>query len=210
MKTNELIQMLATNAGAAPPAMTVRQWAAYVLPALGVSALLSIFHLGLIPLKVLMLPGIWLKFAYGMVLGLLLIPLIVRLGQPGAPPGQALRRPLVWVLLMATVGLAHAVLSEQLDSALWGHSWSQCPWNILALSVPAQGAVLVLIRRNLAPVQPTWAGFASGLLAGAVGATAYALSCTETSPTFVALWYSAGVLFSGALGALMGRCFLKW
>ncbi|MFO1333443.1 MAG: NrsF family protein, partial [Rubrivivax sp.] len=54
------------------------------------------------------------------------------------------------------------------------------------------------------------AGFAAGLLAGAIGALAYALACTEMAMSFVAAWYTLGILMVGALGALLGPRVLRW
>jgi hypothetical protein len=58
--------------------------------------------------------------------------------------------------------------------------------------VPTLAALLWALR-GLAPTRPALAGAAAGLAAGAVGALAYALHCPELSPTFVAVWYSAGI-----------------
>ena len=38
----------------------------------------------------------------------------------------------------------------------------------------------------------------------------YALSCTELSPAFVAIWYSLGIALAGALGAVLGPRILRW
>ena len=42
------------------------------------------------------------------------------------------------------------------------------------------------------------------------GAFGYALSCTELSPAFVAIWYSLGIGLAGALGAALGPWTLRW
>jgi hypothetical protein len=47
-------------------------------------------------------------------------------------------------------------------------------------------------------------------LAGSLGALGYALSCTELSPAFVAVWYSLGIASTGALGAALGPRMLRW
>ena len=48
------------------------------------------------------------------------------------------------------------------------------------------------------------------LFAGALGAAGYALACTETSPGFVAAWYSLGIGLTAALGAIVGPRVLRW
>ena len=47
-------------------------------------------------------------------------------------------------------------------------------------------------------------------IAGGVAATVYGLHCPENTFTFVALWYSLGVLLLAALGAVVGRWVLRW
>jgi hypothetical protein len=62
---------------------------------------------------------------------------------------------------------------------------------VLGLPMLALGLWAV---RGMAPTRPTLAGFAIGLFSGGVAATIYGLHCPEHTFTFVALWYSLGVL----------------
>jgi hypothetical protein len=80
---------------------------------------------------------------------------------------------------------------------------------VLLLSLPALAAALWALR-GLAPTRPRAAGLAAGLLAGGLGAAGYALSCTELSPAFVAVWYSLGIALAGGLGASLGPWALRW
>ena len=80
---------------------------------------------------------------------------------------------------------------------------------ILALSLPALIAMIWALR-GLAPTRLHLTGLAAGLLAGAVGAAAYALSCEEQSIAFIAAWYSLGIALSGALGGALGGRLLRW
>ena len=68
----------------------------------------------------------------------------------------------------------------------------------------------ITIMRRLAPTSLTAAGFAAGLLAGGAGAWVYAFHCTESGLPFITLWYSAGILATALLGALIGRWLLRW
>ena len=54
------------------------------------------------------------------------------------------------------------------------------------------------------------AGAVAGLVAGGVGATLYAMHCTDDSPLFVALWYSLAVALVALAGAAAGRWLLRW
>ncbi|MDE2299455.1 MAG: DUF1109 family protein, partial [Burkholderiales bacterium] len=75
--------------------------------------------------------------------------------------------------------------------------------------LPALAGTLWAVR-GLAPTRPRAAGLAAGLLAGAVGALGYALSCPEVSITFVAVWYSLGIALVGGAGAALGPRVLRW
>ena len=73
-------------------------------------------------------------------------------------------------------------------------------------------AAVVALRgkARLAPTRLTLAGALAGLFAGGMGAFVYAFHCPETAAPFVALWYSAGILLTTALGALLGPRLLRW
>jgi hypothetical protein len=47
-------------------------------------------------------------------------------------------------------------------------------------------------------------------LAGGVGATLYALHCTDDSPFFVAAWYSSAIAIVTLIGYATGRRWLRW
>ncbi len=55
-----------------------------------------------------------------------------------------------------------------------------------------------------------WTAFRAGLAAGGIAATMYGLHCPEWAASFVATWYSLGILASGVLGAVIGRRVLRW
>jgi hypothetical protein len=114
----------------------------------------------------------------------------------------------VAMVLLGTLTLLAAPAGERLETML-GHSWARCPINVLTLSLPALAGALWALR-GLAPTRPRAAGLAAGLLAGALGALGYALSCTEVSPAFIAIWYSLGIGLAGTLGAALGPRILRW
>jgi hypothetical protein len=114
-------------------------------------------------------------------------------------------------LAMAVMATTQLIASDPAERAalLTGHSWRTCFWSVLVLSLPGLAGVFWALR-GLAPTRLRVAGLAAGLLAGAVGAAGYALSCTELSMAFVATWYSLGIVMAGALGALLGPRLLRW
>jgi len=137
--------------------------------------------------------------------------LLLRLGQPGAP----LRLPLVGLAVTATVILMAVVVEQsglsgtgRVDAWL-GQSWQSCTPRVAAISLVATPFIFFAARR-LAPLRPTMAGFAAGLVAGAAAASAYGLYCPEATVSFLASWYSLGILAAGGIGAGIGRFLLRW
>ncbi|MBK5969490.1 MULTISPECIES: DUF1109 domain-containing protein [Thiorhodovibrio] len=211
MKTSNLIDLLATEAGPAPRAVVARRFTPVVPFGLLASIAATLVLLGPIPANLWAEPAPWIKLAYAGGLATGALWLTTRLARPVARTDGPVISVTVVVVLMALLALATLVAlpaSERL-AALLGHSWTRCPVNVLLLSLPTlAGAVWAL--RGLAPTKARAAGMAAGLLAGAVGAFAYALSCTELSAAFVAVWYSLGIALAGGLGALIGPRMLRW
>ena len=84
-----------------------------------------------------------------------------------------------------------------------------CVLAIVLLSLPALAIVLVAIRMGV-PTCPTFSGAVAGMLAGALGAAAYAIVCKNDGALFVAIWYMVAVAIVTGLGALIGRRVLAW
>lgn len=211
MKTDTLIDMLAHNAGPAPRALAARRLSPAALAGLLVSALAAITWFGVIPAQMFSTAVPWTKMAYAGAFALAAGWLTARLSRPAAPLHWPQRVTVAVVVIMALMGGASLVLepSGGRVQALLGHSWSSCPWSVLALSLPGLAASLWAVH-GLAPTRPRAAGFAAGLMAGSLGAFGYSLSCPEASTAFVAVWYSLGIALTGAVGALLGPKVLRW
>jgi hypothetical protein len=211
VKTDSLIDLLATGAGPAPRAVAARRLAPAAALGILASAAGALLVLGPIPGELFATPAPWLKLGYAGALALAAAWLAARLGRPVARISGPVRVLLLVVAAMALLGVLVLLASptgERLATLL-GHSWARCPFNVLALSLPALAGALWALR-GLAPTRPRAAGLAAGLLAGSLGALGYALSCTELSPAFVAVWYSLGIASTGALGAALGPRMLRW
>ncbi|KPF48808.1 hypothetical protein IP87_09415 [beta proteobacterium AAP121] len=211
MKTEDLIDMLARDAGPFPRAAVARRLSPAAAAGCFVSLLLAVAWFGTIPAPMFATAVPWTKMAYAGALALTAGWWTARLSRPAAPTAQPRRVTVLVLLAMAVVGgvsLLATPSGSRMD-ALLGTSWSTCPWNVLALSLPALAAALWAVR-GLAPTRPRTAGFAAGLLAGALGALGYALACPEASPAFVAVWYTLGIVSTGALGAALGPRVLRW
>jgi hypothetical protein len=178
---------------------------------LAASAMLALGLFGPIPSGMYALAAPWVKLAYAASLAVAAAWLTARLARPAARVAVPRASVIAVVAAMGALGLAALNATEPggRQAALFGSSWTTCPWSVLALSLPALAGALWAVR-GLAPTRPAAAGFAAGLFAGALGAFGYSLSCPEVSPAFVALWYSLGIGLSGAVGALLGRRVLRW
>lgn len=153
----------------------------------------------------------WVKVIYTASLAVLGFGALGNLSRPDSGPVRWAR--LLWPpvsLLFVVTALDWAMAPATSSAAFWmGSSWWQCPVYVLGLSVPACVA-LMLALSGLAPARLAAAGAAAGLVAGGLGATAYALHCVETSPGFVLIWYSLGLIAAGKVGASLGPRVLGW
>ena len=211
MKTEHLIDLLARGAGPAPRAAAARRLGPAALAGLLASGALAWALIGPLPPAMLGSAGLGIKLLYGGTLAGAAAWLVARLGQPAAAaaaPWRAVMAVLGGVAVVGAASLMATPVDERLP-ALLGQSWSECPWAVMGLSLPALGAALWALN-GLAPTRPRSAGFAAGLLAGALGAIGYAFACREPSPAFVAIWYSAGIGITALLGALLGPRVLRW
>ncbi len=153
----------------------------------------------------------WTKFTYTLAVAILGGVATLALARPDGRTSWPW-----WVaigLLAALVAgafsqLARAEPGEMMPLIIGGTSLV-CPWRIVVLALPVLlGAILAL--RRFAPRNPTLAGFAAGIMAGGTGAWVYSFACTENGMMFVALFYTAGIVIVGALGAVLGRWLLRW
>ncbi len=151
------------------------------------------------------------KSAYAISLAGIATALTLIIARPGAGSRNGWRwiaAPPAGLALVVLTELARAPMNNWPDMVM-GESWSQCPWRIVALSVPVFVGLCVVIRGQ-APTDLQASGAAAGLLSGAVAATAYALACPESSAAFILVWYSAGITLATAIGALLGPKLLRW
>jgi hypothetical protein len=131
-----------------------------------------------------------------------------------ARPVPAPRRR--WSLMLAPLLLAAGVIVELVTvpphawaSHLMGHNAAHC-LRFIPLIALAPLACLLLALRSGAPEHPWRAGAAAGLVAGAVAASVYALTCPDDSPLFIATWYSVAIAVVVGASACIGGRLLRW
>lgn len=212
MRTDDLVRALVADSlsRTAPPRIAL---CSALIPGGVVAVALFLATLGLRPHLATLLGDPRFVFKVGLA-GLLAVGaclLALRLARPGADPRGA-------VLLVAGVPvlLAAADLAEFLvvPSADWGRRLVGTNALVCLRSIPflaaAPLAAALLALRHGAPDNPALAGAVAGLLAGGIGATLYATHCTDDSPFFVTVWYSAAIAIVTAVGAWCGSRCLRW
>ena len=213
MKTDDLIEALACDARPVPAGGAARRIACCAGMGLAVTITVVALTLGFRPdlTGLYSDPAFLTRQAYTLSVAGFSALLLLRLGQPGAP----LRLPLAGLAVTLLVVLGAVILeisalggAARLQAWL-GQSWQSCTLNVGLIGLTATPFLFIAARR-LAPAKPGLAGFAAGLVAGAVAASAYGLFCTENAVSFLASWYTLGILTTGAVGAIAGRYLLKW
>jgi hypothetical protein len=213
MKTDDLINLLASGNAPVRRAALPGQSLPALLAALAVAGAVMVFQLGIRPDlgAAVGLPMFWIKQAFPMLLAAGGFIAALRLGRPGRGTGAApalAAAPLIAMWLFACAVLAGAPAAERVPLVM-GQSWNRCPLYIAEISVPLFIA-MIYVMRNLAPTRPVLAGAFAGLAAGAAGAAVYALHCDEMAAPFLAVWYVLGMAIPTAAGALLGPKLLRW
>lgn len=213
MKTDDLIDLLASDTVPVQRHVAARRLALGLLLAVPVSVLLMSAVLGLNPAlrDYLAQPMFWVKFGAPLLMALLALPLVARLGRPGVDTRVA------WVAWAAPIGLLWALglvallqaPASEVPTLVLSRTWRVCAENIAVLSLPVFLAAIWVLR-SLAPVRPSLAGAGAGALGGASGAAVYALHCPELAAPFIAIWYVLGMLLPVVAGALLGPRLLHW
>ena len=213
MKTDDLVTMLATSAGPVVPGATARRYATALAWGAFGSVLIMALLLGVRPdlRQAALLPMFWIKLAFPLSLAAAALAASTRLSRPGVRLGcipVALAVPVLMVWMMAAWGLFVAAPDERVAMVV-GNTWNLCPIFVAIVSVPSFIAAMWAMS-GLAPTRLTLSGAAAGLLAGAIGAAAYAVHCDEMQAPFLAVWYVLGMLIPAAVGAVLGPRLLRW
>lgn len=213
MRTDDLVDLLATNAAAEPQQRPLLLWMACVVVGALLAGIIMLAWLGLDGARLarmVVTPAWWAKAGLGLSMALIGLLAATQLARPGRG-----RSSLVWALV--PLGLIWAAALLQLAGApqaeraalILGGTWKACPTNVAILSAPAFVAAL-WVMRQMAPTRPALAGAGAGLFAGGLGATVYALHCPELAPAFVGVWYVLGIAVPVLAGFVIGPRLLRW
>ncbi len=213
MKTDALIDLLATGAGAVDTRAAMLAFAAKVAAGTLVAVGLMLVFLG--PrhdfAQAIAQPMFWIKLAYVAALAASATWCAYRLARPGMRAGAPVIVAILAFGAMALGGALALATAEPVDrgALFFGSTWRKCPWLIVAIAVPVF-ATTAWAMRGLAPTRLRAAGAAAGFAAGGIGALVYSFHCTEMGAPFLATWYALGVLVPTAAGYLLGERLLRW
>jgi hypothetical protein len=205
--------MLATGVEAVDPRAAVRRYASAVGAGVIVAAVLMAALLGVNPNlpSDTLVPMMWAKSAFVVGLWASALWATLRLARPGASLAgipATLAAPVLGMWLLAVIALVGTDRAGWPDLVL-GHTAAGCPFFITLLATPVfLGGIWAL--RGLAPTRLRLAGASMGLLAGAAGATVYAIHCPELAAPFLGTWYVIGIAIPTVLGSLLGPRVLRW
>jgi len=213
MKTDQLIDMLSTNV---EPVKSGQIWKPLIWAlAIGGAASFCVMlatvglrtdaaggvHIGFLALKLLFMLSV-------ISTGTALLMKLIR-------PGQEARKLFRFLFLPFLVaGFVGAVALALEPSAAWhpmilGTQWVTCLYCIPLFAIVPFSALIWALRKG-APTHLKRTGAIAGLVAGGVGATAYAFHCPDDSLPFIAVWYGAMILVCAWIGARLGPRLLRW
>ncbi len=100
------------------------------------------------------------------------------------------------------------LVSVALGGDPMGQTALSCVASIPLLALPIGGLLITGLRHSVEPFA-AHRGFLVGLFSGSVSAAVYAVHCFEDAPAFFLLWYTLGIMLSGAIGGGVGKRFLN-
>lgn len=213
MKTDDLINMLASGPDVSAPKKPASRFALLIALGLIASVVLMLTFLGMRPnlAELSTLPAFWIKIAF--VISLCAAGWIAtsRLSSPGTRITMLpalIGTPILLIWMAAAISLMNATPEERAH-LFWGDTWHYCSSLIAVLSLPILAATLKIMR-SLAPTRLRLSGAGAGFAAGAMATLVYSLHCPEIAAPFIGLWYLIGVLIPTGIGTLIGPRVLRW
>ena len=211
MKTNHLIHMLSTNV---EPVKTIQIRKTLTLALVVGGAAAFCLMLGTVGLRsglTSSLSFLALKLLFTLSLITFGTMLLARLARPGQRSGKLSTLALVPFLIIAAAGVIALGFHSPMawGKMMFGMNWLTCLLCIPMFAVVPFAALIWFLRTG-APTDLRLTGAIAGLVAGALGATAYAFHCPDDSIPFIAVWYGAMVVLCAVIGALVGPRLLRW
>lgn len=136
---------------------------------------------------------------------------LIRSIHPGRDGRKSLLLFLLLILPVGLMGIAALALGQPdtVRSVIFGAQWMTCLCCIPLFTIIPFVSLIWALRKG-APTSLRRTGAMAGLVAGAIGAAAYAFHCPEDSLLFIAVWYSVAIAACASVGALLGPRLLRW
>ncbi len=153
-----------------------------------------------------------LKLLFMLVLivgGTALLARLIRPGQDAHRLYRAIFLPVLVLGVAGVIALAREPTWAACKRMVLGTEWATCAFCIPLFAIIPFVALIWALRQG-APTNLTRTGAIAGLVAGALGAAAYAFHCPDDSLPFIAIWYGAMVMFCAWIGARLGPWLLRW
>ena len=211
MKTEHLINILSTNLEPVKRGQIAKTLALALLVGGAAAFCVMLGTVGLRSGLRFYLSSLALKLLFTLSLIALGTVLLAKLARPGQSGG---RFSTLTFLPFVVIALAGSVALGFESPMAWGRMMLGMNWVTCLFCIPLFAAVpfaaLIWFLRKGAPTDLKRTGAIAGLVAGAMGATAYAFHCSDDSIPFIAVWYGAMVALCAFVGALLGPRLLRW
>ena len=211
MKTDDLIEMLSTNLEPVKRG-DLRRTLALTLAAGGLAAIvLMLVTVGIRPDGSWFSGYLFLKLLFMAILigcGWVLLGKLIRPDQDGRIQYVLIAGAFLAIVAAGVCALAFRPSAAR-SGMVMGTEWGTCALCIPLFAILPFAGLIWALRRG-APTKLRRTGAIAGLVAGALGAVAYAFHCPDDSLPFIALWYGAMVGFCSLIGALLGPRLLRW
>ncbi len=213
MKTDDLISLLSTNVEPVDHRQIVRNIGMAVVAGAAVAVATVLFVLG--PRAGLTTVGSFIPALVKVaVTFIILVPAsiyLIRLTRPGGEQKSSvalLALPFIAVMFLAVLSLEFGP-SDHWRGKIFGDKWLECLISIPLIAI-VPFSVIVWAVRQMAPTDLARTGAITGLVAGCLSATGYALHCADDSVPFFALWYGGTIALCTLAGWKLGPKLLRW
>ncbi|AMN45015.1 NrsF family protein [Rhodoplanes sp. Z2-YC6860] len=213
MKTEQLIDLLSSNLEPVDRFKVFRSLTIATVSGLAFSSVVCIVALGMRPdlNNPEVMKFLFVKIGFGSIISILGWRLLLTHTRPGEEKRSTIYSagaPFVGLLALAAVNLMF-VPASQWAHLVAGERLLQCLLSIPVMAI-VPFAIIVRAARDAAPTNLPRTGALAGLVAGGIGAAAYALHCPNDSLPFVAVWYGGAVALCVLTGAVLGVRLLRW
>jgi hypothetical protein len=214
VKTDDLIDVLSTNFEAADRGKLWRALAGALTvgAAVAFGAMLVVLGARADAIDTAQLAFILTKLLFALSVIAIATILLIKHARPMAERHKTLLLLVVPFVAIA-IGAVLTIVSVPWLSwgeMIFGKEWLTCLIFIPFFAAAPFGALVWAVRATGAPTDLARTGAIVGLLAGGIGAAAYAFHCPDDSLPFVAVWYGATIALCTFIGAKFGPWLLRW